>query len=84
MDLSHIEALKEIGCSARLRIKPLNGLNLDIQDKSRGHGSWYRERAACGSFLASSKKQSFGVTVTRVSHPFVCLKLVKLLQVCWN
>lgn len=38
MDLSHIEALKEIGCSARLRIKPFNGLNLDIQDKSRGHG----------------------------------------------
>lgn len=38
MDLSHIEALKEIGCSARLRIKPLNGLNLDIQDKNRGHG----------------------------------------------
>lgn len=38
MDLRHTEALKEVGCSALLRIKPLKGLNLDIQEKGLGQG----------------------------------------------
>lgn len=46
MDLCHTEALKEIGCSALLRIKPLNGLNLDIQEKSLGQGF----SVLCGGF----------------------------------
>jgi len=38
MDLGHTEALKAVGCSALLRIKPLKHLNLDIQEKSLGQG----------------------------------------------
>lgn len=40
MDSCHTEALKEVGCSALWRIKPLKSLNLDIQEKSLHQGSF--------------------------------------------